>query len=56
MEPANASPIALITAALVGRETMVVTSATVTIAPRTLNALSPIVSTPIPMSLPEITL
>jgi hypothetical protein len=41
MLPANASPIARITLADVGRETMVVTSATVTIAPATLKTLSP---------------
>lgn len=42
MEPAKASPIALMTCAEVGLETMVVTSATVTIDPSTLKSLSPI--------------
>jgi hypothetical protein len=40
MPPAQASPIALITSALVGLLTMVVTMATVTIAPATLAKLS----------------
>lgn len=42
MLPAKASPIARMTVALVSRLTIVVTSATVTIAPRTLNRPSPI--------------
>src|SRR3954468_983357 len=41
IDPEKASPIARMTCALVGRETIVVTSATVTIAPSTLNILSP---------------
>ena len=41
--PENALPKLRMTAALFGRETIVVTSATVTMAPATLSTLSPIV-------------
>src|ERR1700709_464215 len=44
MEPLNASPMERITVAELGRLTMVVTRATVTIAPITLNSRSPIVT------------